>query len=66
MAERVRSKDGHQETKDILGAEGTVSHGGRAGGRLPREVGSEDEQKRARERPAGATRVTKSNEQEDQ
>ncbi|MFY1707457.1 hypothetical protein [Tritonibacter scottomollicae] len=66
MAERVRSKDGHQETKDILGADGSVSHGGRNGGRLAREVASEDEEKRAKERPAGATRVTKSNEQEDQ
>ncbi len=28
MAERLRSKDGHQETKDILGEEGEISHGG--------------------------------------
>lgn len=65
MAERKRSKDGHRETKEILGEEGSVSHGGRTGGRLAREIGSEDEEKRAKERPAGATRVRKSNEQED-
>ncbi|MFY1711425.1 hypothetical protein [Tritonibacter mobilis] len=66
MAERLRSKDGHQETKDILGEEGEISHGGRSGGRLAREIASTDEKKRAIERPAGATRVTKVNEQEDQ
>ncbi|WP_275041404.1 hypothetical protein [Leisingera sp. ANG-DT] len=42
MAERKRSMDGHQETKDILGEKGSVSHGGRTGGRLAREIGSED------------------------
>ncbi|MCB4455516.1 hypothetical protein [Leisingera sp. McT4-56] len=65
MAERKRSKDGHRETKDILGEEGSAAHGGRTGGRLAREIGSEDEEKRAKERPAGATRVRKSNEQEE-
>ncbi|KIC34680.1 hypothetical protein [Leisingera sp. ANG-S5] len=65
MAERKRSMDGHQETKGILGEKGSVSHGGRTGGRLAREIGSEDEEKRAKERPAGATRVRKSNEQEE-
>ncbi|MCG7622438.1 MULTISPECIES: hypothetical protein [unclassified Epibacterium] len=65
MAERMRSKDGHQETRDVLGAEGAISHGGRNGGRLAREIASADEEKRAVERPAGATRVTKANEQED-
>lgn len=64
MAQRHRSKDGHRETKDILGAEGTSLHGGREGGRLARRVGSKDELKRAYERPAGATRVTKSIEEE--
>lgn len=65
MAERKRSMDGHQETKDILGEKGSVSRGGRTGGRLAREIGSEDEEKRAKERPAGATRVRKSYEQEE-
>ncbi|MFP7672811.1 hypothetical protein ACG74X_05580 [Marivita sp. S0852] len=65
MADRIKSKDGHKETEDILGAEGEVSHAGRSGGRLPREVGTKDELKRANERPAGATRVTKSMEDEE-
>ncbi|OSP53420.1 hypothetical protein [Pseudoruegeria sp. SK021] len=47
-----------------LGATGTVSQGGREGGRLAREIGTRDELKRATERPAGATRVTKSDEKE--
>ena len=65
MPERHRSKDGRRETEEILGAEGTVGGQGREGGRLARDVGSKDELKRAMERPAGATRVTKSMEQED-
>ncbi|WP_417210675.1 hypothetical protein [Antarctobacter sp.] len=60
MTQRHRSKDGHRDTKDILGAEGSIPHGGHAGGRLSRHIGSKDELKRAYERPAGATRVTKS------
>jgi hypothetical protein len=64
MAERIKSKDGSRDTDDILGAEGEISHGGRSGGRLARDIGTEDELKRAYERPAGATRVTKSDEKE--
>ncbi|MDC0737843.1 hypothetical protein N6L24_06110 [Cognatishimia sp. SS12] len=64
MAERHRSKDGRKETEEILGAEGKISHQGRTGGTLARDVGTEDELKRAEERPAGATRVTKSKERE--
>ena len=48
-----------------MGAEGTISQGGREGGRLARKIGTKDELKRAQERPAGVTRVTKSDEQED-
>ena len=43
-------------------ATGTVSQGGREGGRLARDIGTQDELKRAAERPAGATRVNKSDE----
>ena len=60
MAERKRSKDGVKETEKVLGARGTVSQSGRAGGELQRDIASEDELKRASERPAGKTRVTKS------
>ncbi|UWQ51258.1 hypothetical protein K3722_07725 [Leisingera caerulea] len=64
MAERKRSKDGHRETEEIPGAKGSVSQQGRTGGGLQRDIASEDELKRAKERPAGSTRVTKSKEQE--
>lgn len=62
MAERHRSQDGKQETGEILGQAGTPSQGGRSGGTLQRDIASEDELKRAMERPAGKTRVTKSKE----
>jgi hypothetical protein len=65
MADRHRSSDGSRDTEKILGAEGSVSGKGREGGRLSRQLGSKDEKKRAFERPAGATRVTKSVEEED-
>lgn len=65
MPERKRSQDGRKDTADIHGAGGPVSHGGRGGGRLARDIGSRDEAKRARERPAGATRVTKSDEEKE-
>ena len=65
MAERKRSKDMSRDTESILGTAGEISHGGREGGRLARQVGSKDELKRANERPAGATRVTKSMEEEE-
>jgi hypothetical protein len=47
-----------------FGATGTVSQAGRSGGRLPRDIGTQDELKRATERPAGKTRVTKSDEKD--
>lgn len=59
MAERIRSKDGSRDTDKVLGAEGTVSHQGRQGGDVAREVGSRDELKRAFSRPAGTTGKTK-------
>lgn len=65
VAERHRSKDGHKETDEVLGESGTMDQKGRAGGRLSRRIGSRDELKRATERPAGATRVRKRDEQED-
>ncbi|MEY8801063.1 hypothetical protein AB9K35_12185 [Leisingera sp. XS_AS12] len=64
MAERKRSKDGHRETEEIPGAQGTISQQGRIGGDLQRDIASEDELKRSKSRPAGKTRVTKSKEQE--
>lgn len=64
MAERKRSKDGKRDTDDVFGPEGAVDQAGRSGGRLPRDIATKDELKRATERPAGATRVTKSDEKE--
>jgi len=52
-----------EESEDLsLGEPGAVGGQGRAGGRLAREIGTEDELKRAFERPAGKTRVTKTDE----
>jgi hypothetical protein len=56
MAERKRSKDMSRDTDDLPIAEGSVSQQGRAQGRLARKIGTRDEEKRATERPAGATR----------
>ncbi len=47
-----------------LGAEGTISQAGRLGGRLPRDIGTQDELKRSNERPAGKTRINKADEKE--
>ncbi len=49
---------------EAFGAKGTISQAGRSGGRLPRDIGTQDELKRATERPAGKTRVKKSDEKE--
>lgn len=62
MAERQNSKDGRSETEDLFGEPSDIDQQGRSGGRLAREIGTEDEEKRSTERPAGATRVTKSSE----
>jgi hypothetical protein len=64
MADRKRSHDGVKETEQMFGEADRIGQKGRAGGRLAREIGTEDEKKRAYERPAGATRVTKSDEEE--
>ncbi len=62
MAERHRSKDGSKDSDKILGEEGAVQGQGRSGGTLQRDIASRDELKRATQRPAGKTRVTKSDE----
>ncbi|WP_121068050.1 hypothetical protein [Chachezhania antarctica] len=61
---RKAAEGGTDNEKGYLGADGTVSHQGREGGRLPRDVGTRDELKRSEERPGGATRVRKSDEEE--
>ena len=59
MPERHRSKDGSRDTDRVLGERGEVQEQSTSGGRLAQKIGSKDEKKRASERPAGATRVTK-------
>lgn len=63
MAERHRSKDGSKDTEQFREAEGPGGPG-RAGGNLARDIGTQDHLKRSNEEPAGATRVTKSKEQD--
>ena len=65
MAERQRSKDGSRDTEKVLGTgtDAAPEHGGRDGGNVARTIGSEDEMKRAGERPAGKTRVKKADEE---
>ena len=65
MADRKRSQDGSRDTEKVLGEPGTVSQGGRTDGRPARQIATRDEKKRAFERPAGATRVTGSDKDEE-
>ncbi len=61
----THEKPSNDATSDgAFGAKGAVSQSGRDGGRLARDIGTQDELKRATERPAGATRVSKSDETE--
>lgn len=61
----TRDKTPKAENSDhALGAKGTIAQAGRSGGRLPRDIGTQDELKRANERSAGLTRVRKSDEKD--
>ncbi|WP_425073674.1 hypothetical protein [Sagittula sp. S175] len=62
MVERLRSQDGTRETEAYIDDVDTPSQQGRAQGNLERQVGTRDEEKRAEQDRAGATRVTKSDE----
>lgn len=62
MAERLRSEDGTRETAEYLDDTDTPDQGGRAGGRVEKQVGTRDEQKQAEDDRAGITRVRKSEE----
>jgi hypothetical protein len=65
MAQTRKGKKGERqkelEDKEYLGETGG-GEVGRAGGDLQRDIGTEDTLKRAFERPAGTTRVEKSDE----
>jgi len=47
-----------------LGAMGDAGQAGSSGGNLARDIGKQDEMKRAESRPGGATRVTKADEKD--
>ena len=65
MAERQRSQDGTRETDRFTGDGAAPSQQGRAGGRVERDVGTQDLLKRARDgEDAGVTRVRKADEKE--
>lgn len=58
MAERHRSQDGKKETEKFVDDLPAASQQGRSDGNLQRDVATQDEEKRAKEKPAGVTRVT--------
>ncbi|MCV2869099.1 hypothetical protein OEW28_10720 [Defluviimonas sp. WL0002] len=55
-----KGKEDNRDTTSLPGAKGSISGQGREGGRYARDIGSRDELKRATERPAGTTRIRKS------
>ncbi|MAW80899.1 MAG: hypothetical protein CMI63_11730 [Parvularcula sp.] len=61
---RPKTRQESLEEKEYLGEPGAPSQGDVAGGDLQEKKGKLDEKKRAQERPAGATRVRKSDEKE--
>lgn len=61
--DRQTTRQERLEGKEHLADETPVpSHGGSSGGTLNEDIGARDEEKRAFERPAGATRVRKADE----
>jgi len=65
MAERHRSKDGTRDTDEFLKDDAPLGAGaqqGRDGGDLARKTATKDELRKAKDTRAGATRVTKSDE----
>lgn len=60
MAARARSRYGRKEAEKSPSDDTQVAQQGRSGGTLVRKVATRDKQKRAHERPAGATRIRKS------
>lgn len=63
---RATTRQARLDGKEFLGDETPApSQGGTSGGTLSEDVGSRDEEKRAFERPAGATRVRKADKSKD-
>ncbi len=61
---RPKTRQESLEEKEYLGEPGAPAQGGVAGGDLQEKKGKLDEMKRAKERPAGVTRVRRSDEKE--
>ena len=54
MAERKRSKDGSRDSDEFVdNSTEQPDQEGRGGGTLTRKIGTRDEEKRAKEKPAG-------------
>ncbi len=63
-ADRQTTHEGRLKGKEYIGDETRPpAQGGSEGGKLAEKIGTRDEEKRAFERPAGATRVRKSDKQ---
>lgn len=60
MPGRKGERQRELESPESLGEEGEVAAAGRSGGNMARDIASRDELKRSSERPAGVTRVHKS------
>jgi len=58
MAERKRTNDGNKEKEKFLSETETPDQGGRAGGDLQKDVGTQDAMRRAEKGEDGVTRVT--------
>lgn len=61
---RPKTRQHELESQEYLGEDELPDEGGSVGGNLQRKKGAKDEMKRAKERPAGATRVRKSDKEE--
>lgn len=57
--EQKGERQANLEDKPFFGGEGEPSPPGSSGGNVARDIGTRDTEKRSRERPAGATRVRK-------
>ena len=64
MLERKGERQTRLETAESFGVATDIDQQGTAGGQPSKKVGKRDEEKQSFEKPAGATRVTKSDEAE--
>ncbi|RLQ86922.1 hypothetical protein [Notoacmeibacter ruber] len=62
MLEKKGERQTRLETSESFGVPNNVDQQGTSGGQPAKKIAKEDEEKRSFEKPAGATRVTKSDE----